>query len=436
MGQADYLSYGGHSQAATEPQKLVEHFFRHQSSRLVATLTRVLGVRRLELVEDVVQAAFAQALKSWATRGIPNDPAGWLFRVAKNLALDSIRRERLWEHSATRLASDDATVDDLLTRLQQAGEIADDQLRLLCLSCHPSLPAESQVAFALKLMCGFSTGEIAKALLTSEANVQKRIVRAKERLRAENLGEISLDDLRERLPIVLNVIYLLFNEGYNSASAERLIRVELCDEAIRLGGLLTEHSIGRTPATCALMALMAFHSARFDARTDDAEADRMVLLERQDRSRWHYGRINNGLQWLVESAAGDDLTTYHLEAGIAAEHCLAASFEATNWPLILHHYDLLIRLRPSVVHSLNRAIAVAYVHGPQAGLNALEQVDQSEIPANYYLWDAALGELHRRAGHNAVARRHLERASQLTASPQERELLRGRLQAMLESTRT
>lgn len=415
---------------AAETNRLVEHFFRHQSGRLTATLTRALGVRRLELVEDVVQLAFAQALSSWSRRGVPTDPGGWLFRVAKNLALDAIRRDRLFDRARTKVAADIVGNDDWLAGVDAENDFVDDQLRLLVLTCDPALPSESQVAFALKMVGGFSAAEIARALLTTEVNVQKRIVRAKERLREVGIAELDQPALRMRLPMVLNVVYLLFNEGYNATATDRLIRMELCEEALRLGHLLAASSVGRTPATCALLALMAFHAARLEARSTAADAGRVVLLERQDRDQWNTGLIAAGLRWFSESAAGDELSTFHLEAGIAAEHCLAKRFETTNWRRIVELYDALMRLQPTVVHALNRAIAVAYADGPQAGLNALAQVEPSAIPANYYLWDATLGELHRRVGNATKARRHLQRAHELTASSQERRLLGERLAAL------
>jgi RNA polymerase sigma-70 factor (ECF subfamily) len=411
-----------------QPGLLAEHFFRHQSGRLIATLTRVLGVHHLDLVEDVVQGAFLQALRSWSVRGIPDDPAAWLFRVARNQALDALRRDRTRAESVRARSRDDSSADELLERVRLAGEIDDDQLRLLCLCCHPSLPAESQVAFALRMMCGFSIPEIARALLTSEANAHKRIARAKDRLREEPIHEVNSDDLRRRKPIVLSVIYLLFNEGYNSYKAERLIRVDLCAEALRLGALVADDPACRAPDTCALMALMCFHVARFDARESDD--GRLLLLDQQDRSRWDRDAIHAGLRWLWESGRGEQLSPYHLEAAIAAEHCLAATFAETNWPRILGFYNLLVGLRPTPVHRLNRGIAVAFVHGPLAGLRALAQIDPSEFPSDYYLWDSALGELHRRAGHLEDARRHLARAIELTNSPQEQEMLRTRLESM------
>ena len=419
-----------------EAHQLAEHFFRHQAGRLVATLTRILGPRHLDLVEDVVQAAFVQALRSWATRGVPSDPAGWLFCVAKNAALDTLRRERRWTATlSTKLASEfsepDAQAADDLTRIDRLPELEDDALRMLCLCCHPALSLESQIAVALKMACGFSTHEIARALLSSAATIQRRISRAKESLRNESMIELDAETFRDQLPAVLHVVYLIFNEGYNSSGVESMIRQDLCEEALRLGGAITRNATGNVPRARALMALMSFQAARFDARLQ-ASGD-LVLLPDQDRSRWNRARIHQGVRWLAAAAEGNELSAYHLEAGIAAEHSLAQDFAATNWDRITRLYDLLVRIQPTPVHRLNRAIAIAYAHGPQSGLNALATINWSEVPATYYLFDAALGELHRRAGHFEQAEKHLRRAIALSPSPPEQRLLQARLVAARNS---
>ncbi len=395
----------------------------------MSTLTRVLGVQQLDLVEDVVQAAFLEALRSWAVRGVPENPSAWLLRVARNLALDALRRDKVWRTKLrSQVARSELDDDSILERVSQVDEIADDQLRMLALCCHPSLPPASQIALALRMLCGFSAAEIAKGLLTSEAHAQKWIERAKERLRDEVPWEVDSRALPERLDRIHSVIYLLFNEGYHASRAETVVRGELCAEALRLGALLAAHEACRTPATCALQALMLLHAARFATR--ETADGRLLLLDEQDRREWDRGLIGQGLKWLAESAQGDALSIYHLEAGIAAEHALAETFADTNWPRILQLYDLLIRVQPSAVHRLNCGIAVAFVHGPQAALNAIAQIPAAEIPTNYHLWDATLGELHRRAGHGPAAREHFERALQRSPSPAEQALLRARLASL------
>ena len=280
-----------------EPRALVEHFFRHEFGRLVAVLTRSLGVRRLALVEDVVQAALVQALETWSRRGVPEDPAGWLYRTARNLAIDALRRERTHAQATSRLRRDarhlaeDAGRELAPPEAQFAGEIGDEPLRLLFVCCHEAVPAESRVALALRMLCGFSTAEIARALLTTEANVQKRIERARDRLRELDVefDTPAAAQLRARLDAVLAVVYLLFSQGCHVTHGDLPIRRELCDEARRLGRMLAAESVGDVPAVHALLALMCFHAARFDARV--ARDGALVLLEEQDRSAWNWGDV-------------------------------------------------------------------------------------------------------------------------------------------------
>lgn len=403
---------------------LAEHFFRHQSGRLIAALTRALGVRRIELIEDVVQAAFLQALGSWGVRGVPADPGAWLFHVARHRAIDALRRER---RNSTLDGTDPSApdADAALASVRFEHEIADDQLRLLVLCCHPALAQESQLALALRMLGGFGPVEIARALLTTEAGAERRLSRAKARLREETPADLGPDELRARLPVVLSVIYLLFNEGYSSCRTDELIRAELCAEALRLGQIVTDHPACRLPAAAALMAVMCFHAARLNAR--ESADGRLLLLDEQPRESWDGELIARGLAWLRESASGDELSPFHLEAAIASEHCLAPTFRATNWARVVELYDLLVASWPTVVHRLNRAVAVAYAHGAQAGLNALAHVH--DAPKEYHLWDAVLGELHRRNGDLTRARAHLTRALQLVKTELERRLIEARLLA-------
>ncbi|MGE0432850.1 MAG: RNA polymerase sigma factor [Planctomycetota bacterium] len=414
----------------SEPRALVEHFFRHESGRLVAVLTKSLGVRRLHLVEDVVQAALVQALETWSRRGVPDDPAGWLYRTARNLAIDAFRREQTHARALPRLATDEAPPDapSLDDDVHFADEIGDEPLRLLFVSCHEAVPAESRVAFALRTLCGFSTAEIARGLLTTEANVQKRIERARDRLREldVDLESPAAPSLRARLDAVLAVIYLLFSQGCHATHADVPIRRDLCDEARRLAKMLADHPVGRdAPAVHALLALMCFHAARFDARvTLDGG---IVLFEEQDRAAWNWTDVREGMEWLAKSAAGDDLTRYHVEAGIAWEHCRATTFAETDWRAIVESYELLDLIAPSPIHALNRAVAEAWLHGPQAGLDRLAAVAPDEVPARYPGWHAVIGELHFRLGRRDVAARAWQEALRLTTAGPDREFLRRRL---------
>ncbi|MBN9121332.1 MAG: sigma-70 family RNA polymerase sigma factor [Planctomycetes bacterium] len=409
----------------TEPRVLVEHFFRHEFGRLVAVLTRSLGVRRLDLVEDVVQAALVQALETWARRGVPDDPAGWLYRTARNLAIDALRRERTHARALPHLA--DGGEREAPPEARFADEIGDEPLRLLFVICHEAVPDGSRVAFALRTLCGFSTAEIARGLLTTEANVQKRVERARDRLRDLDVDFASpaAPQLRARLDAVLAVIYLLFCQGCHATHADVPIRRDLCDEARRLAGMLAGHPAGDAPAVRALLALMCFHAARFDARV--ALDGGLVLFEQQDRSAWNWGDVREGMAWLARSAAGDELTRYHVEAGIAWEHCRAATFADTDWGRIAELYDVLDRIAPSPVHALNRAVAEAHRHGPQAGLDRLAAVAPEDVPARYPGWHAVVGELNFRLGRYSVAEGAWREALRWTSASADREFLRRRL---------
>jgi predicted RNA polymerase sigma factor len=289
------------------------------------------------------------------------------------------------------------------------------------------VPADSRVALALRMLCGFSTAEIARALLTTEANVQKRIERARDRLRELNVDfdTPAAAQLRARLDAVLAVVYLLFSQGCYVTDDDMPIRRDLCDEARRLARMLAVHPVGDLPAVHALLALMCFHAARFDARV--ALDGAIVLLEEQERSAWNWSDVREGMEWLGESAAGDELTRYHVEAGIAWEHCRAETFADTDWRRIAELYDTLDRIAPSPLHSLNRAVAEAYLHGPQAGLDRLAAVPPESVPVGYPGWHVVIGELHFRLGRRSSAERAWREALRLTSARADQEFLRRRL---------
>lgn len=410
----------------TEPRELVEHFFRHESGRLVALLTRSLGIGRLDLVEDVVQASLMQALQAWASRGIPDDPAAWLYRTARNNAIDALRRQRVHDRILPRLAGSTSVAEPLPDELQFAEEIGDEPLRLLFLCCHDSVPIESRVALALRTVCGFGTAEIARGLLTSEANVQKRIARAKGRLRDEpDAWEVSglVASLRERLDAVLAVVYLLFNEGYNASHSDTPIRRDLCDEALRLARMLALHPVGDDAVVFAMLATLCFHAARFDARISTEGT--VVLLGEQDRSAWDWTLIREAMEWMSRSAIGNTLSRYHVESAIAWEHCRARSFAETDWGRIIGLYETLDQIAPSPIHVLNRAVAEAYRDGPRAGLDRLANVPPEQVPKRYPAWQAVVGELHFRAGNFEEAERALSQS--LALAPVDQALIAHRL---------
>jgi RNA polymerase sigma factor (sigma-70 family) len=407
--------------------RLAEDFFRHQYGQLVATLARVAGIQHLELVEDAVQSAFITALEAWGKDGLPNDPGSWLYRVAHNRVVGDLRQRAGRLRLLERTTVDNDGGQSEPSAAYFVGELRDDMLRMLFVCCHDAIPMESRLVFALKTLCGFGTDEIAPRLFTSEANVHKRLARARERLRAlgPDFETPALVDLRSRLPGVHAVLYLLFNEGYLAIQGEETIRRDLCEEGIRLTTLLAEHPVGAVPETFALLALMNLHASRLGARLDGQGG--LLLLEEQDRSLWDRDRMQVGMQWLARAASGEVFSQFHAEAGIAAEHCLAPSFAATRWKQIAELYAMLESIAPSPIHTMNRAVAVAEWRGPEAGLALLRDLAPPAWLAGSYLWEAVLGDLHRRAGNQDAAVRHRERALALVPTAPLRALLRRRL---------
>jgi RNA polymerase sigma factor (sigma-70 family) len=416
--------------AAAEVSRLADHLFRHEAGKLVSVLTGVFGIERLQLAEDVVQEALIRALKTWPYHGIPRNPAAWIMQTAKNLALDAVRRETRFRHKQPEIV---ATIEQWGGESGSAEparfetEIKDARLRLMFACCHPEVPREAQAALALKTLCGFSVPEIARAFLTTEAAVAKRLTRARQAIRDRGIRfEIPEGgELADRLEGVLQTLYLLFNEGYKASVGEALLREELCAEALRLALALAEHPAGNQPAVHALLALMCLNTARFNQRLD-AEGN-ILLLRDQDRSRWDPRMIARGLLHLEQSAAGGELSRYHLEAGIAACHCTATEYTSTDWPRILSLYDALAKIDSSPVVAVNRAVALAYVEGPAAGIAALEVLRSNRSLQLYPLFYAVLAELELQQGHFASAVDHLKSALDLTTTPAECTLLSSRL---------
>ncbi len=378
-------------------EQVAEGLFRREGARLIASLTAHLGTHRLELAEDVVQEALVRALQTWPYRGIPDNPAAWLTRTAKNLALDALRREKRWHEKEGAIAESAArwlaAADDATDRDGESETVPDVTLRMLFVCFHPRLSAEAQIALALRTVCGLSPAEIAAAFLTSEAAIHKRLVRARQRIRELELPFAVPEacELPERLDGVLGALYLLFNEGYKASGGDHLTRDELCREAIRLAELLAADSVTAQPRTFALLALMCLNASRLPARTDPAGA--ILRLHEQDRALWAPALIERGMRALARASSGSALSSYHLEAGIAAAHCLAPDEEGTDWGRILGLYDQLLAIQPSPVVAMNRAVAVSRVHGAQAGWDALEAIrERGPLQANhlYYVVRASL----------------------------------------------
>jgi RNA polymerase sigma factor (sigma-70 family) len=418
------------AQEPPEISQVIEHLFRHESGKMVAILTGIFGTEHLTLAEDVVQEALARALQTWPFYGVPRNPSAWIMRASRNLALDVVRREKVFrekEPEIARLMDRESAAPDAAAFSDQ--KIADDRLRMILVCSHPLISPEDQVALALKSLCGFSPAEIAKAFLTTEAAIAKRLTRAKQRIREARIPfEIPEGaDLARRLDGVLRTLYLLFNEGYKASTGDSLVREELCREAIRLAGLLAAHPAGDQPRTHALLALMHLNAARLPARLD--REGNLVRLREQDRSRWDRPLIARGLFHLAQSAAGSEITEYHLQAGIAACHCAAKDYAATDWRQILELYDRLVEFDDSPVVALNRAVAVAEVSGPQAGIDAIGTIRNLRTLEAYYLLHAVLGEFEERLNHLPAAAVHFRKALELAEIRSEQAFLSRRLWA-------
>jgi len=409
---------------------LDEHLFRRESGRLVAALTRIFGIHNLPLAEDVAQDAFCRAIEVWKVRGVPDNPGAWLMSVAKHRALDVVRRER----SARAFAADTtgalASEWTLVPAIEEAfalSTIRDEQLRMMFSCCHPRLNEEVQVALVLNILCGFGAAEIASAFLTTRAAMEKRLARGKKVLAgAKRLFDLADTEFGARLSAVRRALYLLFNEGYHGSSDEGAVRGELCQEAIYLATLLMESPLTGSPETVALAALMCLQAARLPTRVDSG--GNLSPLLHQDRSRWDGPLIERGLALLDQSAIGDTVTAYHVEAAIAAAHATAPTLAETNWEQIVRLYDRLMAIAPSPVVSLNRAIAVAERDGPAVGLELLHTIIDRDRLHRYPFYAAALGEMELRCGHRDAALRHFRSAADVARTGAERRFLERRIQ--------
>ena len=411
---------------------LTNQLFRQESGKLVSLLTKIFGTENLETAEDVVQQTFIKALDSWQQSGIPENPAGWLFRVAKNNAIDIIRKNRhsiQYDFSGDErsLLKSEYTLSFTMDNLWNEEMVNDDLLRMMFACCHPGISQENQITIILKSLCGFSTAEVAKAFITSEDTISKRLYRTKEFFRMNKVPFVipSVDELKSRTRTVLSVIYLLFNEGYYSTNHEQLIRNDLIREAMFLCNLLTENKHTHLPEVYALMALMCFHSARSESRV--TEEGNIILLPFQDRSKWDRSLIAKGNQFMAKASFGNYVTSYHVEAAIAYEHCIAKTYEETNWPLILDYYTWICIFYPSPVTELNKVVAVMQVHGAAAALEELQAIKEKSKLESYYLYYSILGEIHSMLKNGDLANSNFERAIALAPSEMEKKMLQQKM---------
>ncbi len=409
----------------------VDAVYRADWGRIIATLIRSFG--DFDIAEEAAQEAFAAAVDQWRAKGIPDSPAAWIIQTARHKAIDRLRRQNSFQQKVQSYAY------ELPTTTEQpdldTNEIPDDRLRLIFTCCHPALAPEAQVALTLRTLCGLETDEIARAFLVPSPTMAQRLVRAKRKIRDAKIPYKvpETGDMSARIDAVLVVIYLIFNEGYISTRGETLVRADLCAEAIRLARLIRMLMAPYVPEEATgLLALMLLHDSRRDARVD--EAGDLVVLEEQDRSRWNHEQISEALPLVGESMRREP-GPYALQAAIAAEHCQAARAEETDWPQIARLYNLLERVQPSPIVSLNRAVAVAMVDGPQQGLALIDELIATGNLDDYHLLHAARADLLRRLGSTAEAAKSYEFALTLVTNESEKRFLERRLREV-QSKRT
>ena len=412
-----------------EPEELVENFFRLESASLVAVLTRAFGFPLIDVVEDMVQQAMLEALRVWRINGVPDNPAGWLHRVARNKIIDVLRHDRKRDRNSVEALAVELPGDQFM--LFDSDELQDSLLRMIFACCHPTLDRQSQLALTLKVLCGLGDQEIGRGLLISASAAKKRVTRAKQHLQ---LNQFSLDlpvpeKLMQRLETVHEVLYLMFNEGYSATRGDLPVRIDLCEEAVRLCHLLCESDLG-LPTTRALLALMLFHAARFESRLNDSGSH--VLLADQDRSLWDRDMMRVAEYWLVRSAEGG-VSRFHLEAGIARIHCNATSIAETDWDGIVRHYDALLKFDNSPIYTLNRAVALGQLGRVEEGISALRSIERNQSLKRYPLFHCAMADLLVQSNRPDQAIEHWQLALNNIHASHDKKLIEARI-AKTQST--
>ncbi|MDB5145327.1 MAG: sigma-70 family polymerase sigma factor [Mucilaginibacter sp.] len=411
--------------------QLVDHLFRYESGRMVSVLTRIFGSENIEMAEDVVQDSLIDALKQWTYKGIPDNPSGWLFRVAKNKALNIINREKYkikYSSDVVHLLQSEWTAEPAISHLFSEKEILDDQLRMMFTCCHPAISSDSQVALILKTLCGFSIPEISKAFLTTNENTNKRLVRARQKIRESKIPfEVPAGkNLKGRLQTVLESVYLLFNEGYSASGGKNLIRCNVCEEAVRLTEIIISHPmVEDKDDVYALLALMQLNASRFNARLD--RDGNLLTLEQQDRSLWNFSLMKKGFMNLEKAVSGGEFSLYHILALISSCHCSAANYSSTDWKSILSLYDKLAEIDHSPIVLLNRAVALARVAGPEKALVELENLTVVPALKTYHLFYSIQAEFYMELNRFEEATIFLQKAIYLTPLITEKEFLQRKL---------
>lgn len=409
-----------------EQQEIIPHLFRTEYRKITSVLCKLFGIEHMQIAEDIASETFLAAMETWAYKGIPENPVAWLYFTAKNKAKNYFSRHQLFTRKiASQIQQTSAEKTDLEIDLSEQN-ISDSQLQMMFAICHPSISAEAQIGLSLRILCGFGIDEIANAFLTNKETINKRLFRAKQRLRNEKVKiEFPSElEIEERLDTVLTTLYLLFSEGYYSESQDEILREELCIEAIRLTQLLTENKMTDVPKVNALLALMCFHASRFKARKN--KNGEIILYQKQDESMWNQELILKGSYFMKQASQGSQISKYHLEAGIAYWHTLKTDTKE-KWKSILHLYNLLLQIECSPIAALNRTYALAKVHGKHAAIIEAEKLNLSN---NHYYF-ALLGELYKDI-NNKRAMKHFEKALSLAKTDSDKKIIQGQINNLVE----
>lgn len=404
----------------------LDHLFRHQSGKMISIIARIIGYDKVEVAEDIVQDTLLKAMQLWSIKGIPPNPEAWLYSVAKNKAIDEIRKNKnsvKYQSEVSELLYSEWSLVPTVDKMFLEGEIQDSQLRMIFACCHPSISIEFQISLVLKILAGFSSKEISRALLTNEETINKRIQRAKKKI-AEYNEELNVPigmDVNERLDSVNRVIYLIFNEGYNATTGDRILREELCYEALRLANLIAESTVFKNDFTVSLISLMKCHLSRIPARFD--EIGKPITLDKQNRKLWDKDMMNSGLMDL-QGVTIRTTNKYFIEASISATHCIAKTFEMTDWQMIVTLYEMLYNLEKSPYVLLNKYIAISYSQSPKVAIDLIMGLKEIE---NYYLYHSTLSQIYNRMNDTKNAILSLEKAITLTENKQEIEHLKCKL---------
>lgn len=404
-----------------EDAELIPHLFRTEFRKITAVLCKLLGIENIQSAEDIASETFLAAFETWPYKGLPQNPTAWLYSVAKNKALNLLNRNKTFsEKIASEIKHSSLSVEETNIDLSEKN-ITDSQLQMLFAICYPSIPTEAQIGLALRILCGFGIDEIATAFLTNKETINKRLYRAKEKLREENIAiELpSANEIDARLQTVLTTLYLLFSEGYYSESSDNILRKDFCLEAMRLVNLLIENEATNKPEVNALMALMCFHASRFDAR--EGENGEMILYEDQDESLWSYELISKGIYFLKEASVGSQVSKYHFEANIAFWHTIKSDTKE-KWENILQLYNRLLQIEYSPIAALNRTYALAKANGKE---EAIREAEKLNLLSNHFYY-VLLGELYRDSD-STKARYYFEKALFLAKSNSDRKNIQAKI---------